>query len=214
MDDNKPVASSTVLPANATYIKENKSNTFNIDNSDVTFNVSLPQPGAANSAEQMIAVHNFSRQYYQLLVTRERDVFQKNFVTVSDTHALSRLFVPPEILERCSSLSESGKAELRTFPALVCMANKELHGVADPNQWAMYAYITNAVKEGNNIKVEFQPILPIRQSVLCDVKNAPYFNLDMDCAETTLNCCAWYVFKTDLFEAFDRAGITGVPRPM
>lgn len=202
-----------VLPENATYIGQNNARNFNINNSDVTFNLTIQQPGTANSAAQMIAVQNFSKEYYQLLVTCEEDVFQNNYVTVSPERALSRRYVPPEILGRCSSLSEQGIAELKKFPALVCMENEELYGIAGQNQWAMYAYITCIKKEGHDVKVAFHPIEPIPQKILCDKKNAIYFDLTMDCAVTTLNHSAWSVHRVNLFEAFDEAGIANVPRP-
>lgn len=202
-----------VLPENATYIGQNNARNFNINNSDVTFNLTIQQPGTANSAAQMIAVQNFSKEYYQLLVTCEEDVFQNNYVTVSPERALSQRYVPPEILRRCSSLSEQGIAELKKFPALVCMENEELYGIAGQNQWAMYAYITCIKKEGHDVKVAFHPIEPIPQKILCDKKNAIYFDLTMDCAVTTLNHSAWSVHRVNLFEAFDEAGIANVPRP-
>lgn len=185
-----------------------------VGNLNVTVNVNALQPGTANSAAQMIAVQNFSKEYYQLLVTCEEDAFQNNYVTVSPERALSRRYVPPEILGRCSSLSEQGIAELKKFPALICMENEELHGNAGQDQCAVYAYITCIKKEGHNVKVAFQPIASIPQKILCDKKNAIYFDLSMDCAVTTLNRSAWSVHRVNLFEAFDEAGIANVPRPM
>lgn len=214
MDDNNPVAiRGGTIPIVQTNIKENKNNYIDINNSQVTFNLNMPQPATANSASQMIAVQNFSQEYYQLLVTCEEDVFEHNVVTISANRALGQNYVPPEILRRCSSLSEEGIAELKTFPAIICMENKELRGIADPNQWAMYAYITRVKKVGRDIKVAFQPLSPIHQQTLCEKRNAIYFDLNMDVAITELNHCAWYVKKVNLFEAFDVAGITDVPRP-
>lgn len=214
MDENNPVAiRGGSFPIAQTNIKENKNNNFNINNSQVTFNLNMPQSTTANIAAQMIAVQNFSQEYYQLLVTCEEDVFDNGFVTVSADRALGQNYVPPEILRRCSSLSEEGIAELKTFPAIICMENKELHGIADPYQWAVYAYITRIKKEGRNIKVAFQPLGTIHQQTLCEEKNAIYFDLNMDVAITELNHSAWYVKKVNLFEAFDVAGITDIPRP-
>lgn len=213
MDDNKLIPTDAAYPVNVTNIKENKTNTFNIDRSQVTFNVTMPQTGVPGSAEQMIAIQSFSKKYYQLLVTCEDDVFQNNYVTVSADRALNQYIVPPEILERCSTLTEPGIAELRTFPAIICRENTELRGATDPNQWAMYAYITRVKKEGKVIKVAFHPLGAINQQKLCDKKNAIYFDLNMDCVITDLNHSAWSVHKVNLFDAFDEAGITGLPRP-
>ena len=213
MDDKKMIPTNSAYPASVTNIKENKINTFNIDNSKVTFEINLPQRSTLGSAEQMIAVQSFSKEYYQLLVTCEEDVFQNNYVTIAANRALSQYLVPPEILERCSTLSDEGIAELRTFPAIICRENTELRGCTDPNQWAMYAYITMVKKEGKMIKVAFHPIAPINQQVLCDKKNAIYFDLNMDCVITDLNHSAWSVHKVNLFQAFDEAGIRNLPRP-
>ena len=38
--------------------------------------------------------------------------------------------------------------------------------------------------------------------------------IDMDCAITDLNHSAWSVHKVNLFEAFDEAGMTNMPRPI
>jgi hypothetical protein len=148
-----------------------------------------------------------------LLVTSEEDVFQNGYVTVSKSRALSQYLVPPEILERCSSLSEEGIAELKSFPAIVCKENTQTNGITDPNQLAMYSYITIVKNESNCIKVGFQPIKPFSQTLMCIKKNALYFNLDMDCAITDLNHSAWSVHKVDLFTAFTKAGIVDMPQP-
>ena len=213
MDENKLIPTDAAFPVSVTNIKENKANTFNIDNSQVTFNVTMPQSGIPGSAEQMIAIQSFSKKYYQLLVTCEEDVFQNNYVTVSANRALNQYIVPPEIFDCCSTLSDTGIAELRTFPAIICRENTELRGITDPNQWAMYAYITRVKQEGKVIKVAFHPLGAINQQKLCDKKNAIYFDLNMDCVITDLNQSAWSVHKVNLFEAFDEAGITGLPRP-
>ena len=70
------------------------------------------------------------------------------------------------------------------------------------------------MKAGGNIKVAFQPIMPMFQRILCDKRNAVFFDLNMDCALTDLNHSAWYVHKANLFEAFDEAGLPNMPRPV
>lgn len=200
-------------PANMTYIKENKPQTFNIENSKVDFNIHLPQNETMGSAEQMIAIQRFSKEYYQLLVTCEEDVFTTNVITISADRALVQCSVPSEIYERCSTLSDAGIEELKTIPAIICQENTKLRGEADPAQWAMYGYIRRIQKAGRNIKIAFHPIAAFPQSKLCEKSNAVYFDLNMDCAITDLNRSAWTVHKTNLFEAFDEAGLSHLPRP-
>ncbi len=181
---------------------------------NVNYNISSPLSAGSNSAEQMIAVQTFSREYYQLIVTCEEDVFMTNVVTVSASRALTKYNVPAEIFERCSTLSEAGIDELKRFPAIICRENTELRGVTSPDQCAIYAYIKKVRVEGKQIKIVFQPITLIQQQKLCDRRNAVFFDLNMDCAITDLNHSAWSVHKTNLFEAFKEAGMPNIPMPL
>ena len=202
------------LPANATYIKEDKSNKFNINNSTVNFNLTPAQSSVPGEAEKLMAVQSFSHEYYQLLVTCEEDVFSSGVVTILANRALTQYNVPPEIFSRCSTLTDEGIKELKTFPALICRENTEMNGKTDPNQFAVYGYIQKVKIEGKNIKVVFATLGLIPQQALCSKKSAVYFDLNMDCAITDLNHSAWSVHKTNLFEAFDQAGFSHLPRPI
>lgn len=181
---------------------------------NVNYNIGGSASAGANSAEQMIAIQSFSREYYQLIVTCEEDVFSTNMVTVTASRALTKGNVPPEIFERCSALSEAGVEELKRIPAVICNENTALKSETDPHQWAMYAYIKKIRPEGKQIKIVFQPIMPFPQQMLCNRRNAVFFDLNMDCAITDLNYSAWSVRKVNLFEAFREAGIQNVPVPM
>ena len=165
------------------------------------------------STEQMIAIQSFSKEYYQLLVTTEEGIFETNIITMPASRALSKGLVPDEIFDRCSSLTDAGKAELKTFPALICQENTELKGKTDPNQYAVYGYLRKVMKDGKNIKIIFESLGAIPQKLLCDEKNAIFFDLRMDCAITDLNRTQWSVHKANMFEAFIEAGITNLPVP-
>lgn len=177
-------------------------------------NYNYPQNAPGVSAEQLMAIQSFSKEYYQLIVTCEEDVFTNNIVTVLASRALTKYNVPPEIFERCSSLADEGVEELKRIPAIICRENTEMKGETDPNQWAMFAYIKRIRVEGKNIKIVFQPLAPIHQQKLCDKRNAIYFDLNMDCAITDLNHSAWSVHKVNIFEAFAEAEIPGIPKPV
>lgn len=205
------------MPLGLAAIQQTGEKNVNINNNAggiVNFNIQLPQRDTSGSAEEMMAIQSFSKEYYQLLVTCEENVFSDNIITVSANRALSQRLVPPEIFERCSSLSDEGIKELKTFPAIICRENTELKGVTDPNQMAVYAYIRRVMRIGKEIKIAFRPIMPLFQIKLCDKKNAIFFDLNMDCAITDLNHSAWSVHKVNLFEAFDEAGMTNTPRPV
>jgi hypothetical protein len=202
-----PPAASTVAQTGGANVNVN-----NQPGATVNFNY-YPKNVVSGSAEELMAIQSFSSQYYQLLVTCEEDVFKDNLVTVSADRALGQTYVPPEILEHCSSLSDEGIAELKTFPAIICQENTEMNGATDPKQFAVYAYITMVKVERKNIKVAFHPIRPFSQQLMCIKKNAIYFDLDMDCAITDLNHSAWSVHKVNLFKAFDEVGLKNMPRP-
>lgn len=178
-----------------------------------TYNINYSQ-AADSSAEQMIAIQSFSKEYYQLIVTCEEDVFSTGVVSVIASRALTKYNVPPEIFERCSTLTEEGIAELRRFPAIICQENTEMKGVTSPNQFCMFCYIQKVMVVGKNIKIAFKPIAPIQQIKLCDKRNAMFFGLNMDCAITDLNHSAWTIRKVNVFEACKEAGIPGIPMPV
>lgn len=204
------------LPA-APAMQQTGTNNFNVTNQEggtVNFNITYQQGTTGNSAEMMIAIQSFSTKYYQLIVTCEDDVFANNIVTVPASRALTKYTVPDEIYEKCSTLSDEGIEELKRIPAIICRENTDLRGVTDPNQWAMFAYIKKVRVTGGNIQIVFNPIAPIQQLKLCDKRSAVFFDLNMDCAITDLNHSAWTVHKTNVFEAFDEAGIPNMPRPV
>ena len=178
-----------------------------------TYNINYPQM-ADSSAEMMIAIQSFSKEYYQLIVTCDEDVFKDGVVSVIANRALTKYNVPPEIYERCSTLTDEGIEELKRFPAIICQENTEMKGVTSPTQYCMFCYIQKVMKVGKNIKIAFKPIAPIQQIKLCDKRNAMFFGLNMDCAITDLNHSAWSVRKVNVFEAFKEAGIPGMPMPV
>lgn len=206
-------ADSAITPTTQQTGKTNV-NVTNKSGGIVNFNITYPQNTPGVSAEQLMAIQSFSKEYYQLIVTCEDDVFKDNIVTVPASRALTKYNVPPEIFDRCSTLSDEGKAELMRFPAIICRENTEMKGTTDPNQWAMFAYIKLIRVAGKNIKIVFQPLAPIQQQKFCDKRNAVFFDLNMDCAITDLNHSAWSVHKVNVFEALDEAGVPGIPRPM
>lgn len=214
--DNKLI-NPLAFPSVAPVTEQNGEKNLNVNNQPggiVNINNYYPSDNSGNTAEKMMAIRRFSRQYYQLLVTDEEDVFEKDAVTIPADRALTHNYVPPEILQRCSSLTKDGQSELKTFPAIVCMKNTEYKGLTDPNQMAVYCYIKRIRPEGKIIRVDFCPIDAFLQIKMCDRKAAVFFDLTMDCDITDLNLSAWSVHKVDLFEAFDVAGITNMPQPL
>lgn len=191
-------------------------NNYNVNNQNgatVNFNITYPQTRVANAAEAMMAIQSFSTEYYQLLVTCEDDVFEKNMLTIPTSRALTKCGVPEEIFQRCSTLSHEGVAELKTFPAIICKENTELKCVTDPRQFAVFGYIKAVKKIGKSIQVVFEPLATFQQLKLCDQRVAVCFDLNMACSITDLNRSEWTVHRVNVFDAFDEAGITGIPRP-
>ena len=187
------------------YIENNNGGVVNI-------NYSPSQQLQGISAEQIIAIQKFSKQYYQLIVTCDSDIFNTNIITVPTNRALCQYLVPNEIFDRCSSLSDEGINELMTFPAIICCENTGYSGETDSSQLAMYCYIRKITLYRSEVKIVFQPISVFPQAILCDKKNAIFFGLEMDCALTDLNHSAWSVHKTNIFEACKEAGLN-MPSP-
>ena len=205
------------LPDRPTTAQTGKTN-VNVNNQaggTINFNYNFNyQQTADSSAETMIAIQSFSKEYYQLIVTCDENVFNEGVVSVSTNRALTKYNVPQEIFDRCSTLTDEGIEELKRFPAIICQENTEMNGVTSPNQFCIFAYIQKVMVIGKTVKIAFKPIVPIQQIKLCDKRNAVFFDLNMDCAITDLNHSAWSVHRVNVFDAFKEAGIPGVPTPV
>ena len=209
-----PVNKYSPAPADVSQTGDTNVHVTNQQGGTVNINYNFPGKSGGSDAAKAMAIQSFSREYYQLIVTCEEDVFENDVVTVLTNRALCKSLVPPEIYERCSALTDEGKEELKRIPAIICQENTEMHGITDPKQMAVYAYITRIKKSGKQIKVAFKPIAPFFQIKMCGERNSIYFDLDMDCAITDLNHSAWSVHKVNLFEAFEEAGIPNMPAPV
>lgn len=212
------IIKNTKIPTNAT--QQTGENNVMVQNQDggtvnINYNITTPTPQlySGNSAEQIAAIYSFSTDYYQLIVTADEKAFETNIITIPTNRALTKDRVPKEIYERCSELSESGIAELKKMPAIVCVENTKLKGETDPSQLAMYSYIKEVRVRSKEVKIMFCPIAPIQQQLFCNPKNAFYFDLNMECAITDLNQTAWSVRKVNVFKAFKQAGIKDIPMP-
>lgn len=202
--------------ASAVSVTQNGENNYNVNNQSggtVNFNITHSNVRPANSAETMMAIQSFSSEYYQLLVTCDDTIFENNMLEMPVGRALTKYGVPDEIFQRCSTLSREGIAELKTFPAIICVENTQMKGITDQSQMALFAYLRKIQKVGKSIKIVFEPLAVFQQLKLCDKRNAVFFDLNMECAITDLNRSEWTVHRTNVFEAFDEAGITGIPRP-
>ena len=178
--------------------KETSNQNINFSNQNKPFGI---------NAEMMKALQSFSKDYYQLIVTCDEDIFKTNTIFVMPRRALTKNGVPPEIFERCSALTSEGIEELKHIPAIICTENKDFKGITVPEQSAIFAYIKDIKKCGNNIKISFQSIDIIKQLELCSKENAPHFDINIDCAITDLNISAWTVHKVNLFNAFKETNI-------
>lgn len=212
---NELTVKQNMMPASSPVQQTGEKNLNVTNNEGGTVNVyvnnTYTQGMGDSSAEQMIAIQRFSKEYYQLIVTTDENVFNQGIVEVDASRALTKYNVPSEIFERCSTLSDTGIEELKKFPAIICKENTELKGVTSPEQYCMLCYIQRVMVIGRNIKIAFKPIAPIQQIKLCDKRNAIFFDLNMDCAVTDLNHSAWSVHKVNVFETFKEADIPGMP---
>ena len=78
--NNKLIPKTSTPPA-AQKVEQTGSTNVHVTNQGggvVNINYNYQQPGGSNSAEQLMAIQSFSKEYYQLLVTCEEDVFINN----------------------------------------------------------------------------------------------------------------------------------------
>ena len=79
------------MPPGLTNVGQTGTNNINVTNQQggiVNFNYNFPQREQSGSAEEIMAIQAFSKEYYQLLVTLEEDVFMNNVITISANRAL------------------------------------------------------------------------------------------------------------------------------
>lgn len=193
-------------------LEQNGQKNINITNNQGgTVNLNIHDSSSQNhETEDLMAVQAFSKVYYQLLVT---DVLVGGSAIIPANRSLLSNMVPIEIFESCSELSNQGKEKLETFPAIVCRRNTEYYGKTSLSQSAWYCRITGILVEGNVIRVLFHSLGSFEQNKLGDQQNASYFGINTDCMLTDLNLTGWYVHKVNIFNAFDKAGISVMPRP-
>ena len=212
---NELQAASSLLPItekSVDKVSQTGENNFFIENhADIHVHVDSPQVITYElNGNDWMAIQNFHRQYYQLLVTCE-DIMEQNYVTPLANRSLVKTAVPDEIFDSCSTLSPTGQDILKTIPAIICHENTEYNGITDPNQMAIYGRILKINRLGKENKVYFKIIRMFPQHLLCD--HCLDFDLNMDCAITDLNSSAWTVHKIDLFNAFESAGLHDMPKP-
>ena len=212
---NELQAASSLLPITAKSVdkvSQTGENNFFIENhADIHVHVDSPQVITYElNGNDWMAIQNFRRQYYQLLVTCE-DIMEQNYVTPLANRSLVKTAVPDEIFDSCSTLSPTGQDILKTIPALICHENTEYNGITDPNKMSIYGRILKINRLGKENKVYFKIIRMFPQHLLCD--HCLDFDLNMDCAITDLNYSAWTVHKIDLFCAFESAGLKDMPKP-
>ena len=209
------IMNTSSLPDTPVSVKQEGEKNLFIDNNNggiVNINYTAPQTQGI-SAEQILAISKFSKQYYQLIVSNDPDMFTTNIATIPAERALPQYLMPDGLFDRLSSLSDDAINELKTYPAIVCHENEGYKGETGPDQTAFYCYIRKINVIRGEIKIVFQPIAAFPQSVLCDQTNAIFFGLVMDCSLTDLNHSAWSVHRADLFEAFREAGLNNMPGP-
>ncbi len=158
----------------------------------------------------LLAIRNFSQEYYQLIVTGD-EILEESSLIIPAERALIKGTVPDEIYENCSSLSPAGQEMLKKIPAIICNENTDYHGKTDPEQSAIYARIEKIKVGSGGIKLYYKPLDLFPQRILNE--NSIDFGIRCDSAITELNRCAWSVKKVNLFEAFEDVGLDNIRSP-
>lgn len=171
---------------------------------DGVVNMNYSTPQFSVTAETLVVIQSFSREYYQLIVT-EQDIFSSNSLTVTSKQALAEGTVPEELFATHATLTEEAIESLKKFPAIICNKNTGYNGNTDPKQFAIYAYVKDIKKCGKEIILSFCPILPFGQHYLNEY--AADFCINIDCALTDLNKPRWSIKRANLFNAFKESHI-------
>ena len=171
---NNELIPKTSMPPAAQKVEQTGSTNVHVTNQGggvVNINYNYQQPGGSNSAEQLMAIQSFSKEYYQLLVTCEEDVFINNIVTVTASRALSQHLVPPEILERCSSV-RCRSCGIKNIPSL--SVGKILNLAVKPIQTSgrSMATLEGSKKKERTLKLLSSPYPPLTSSY-CAQKRTP-----------------------------------------
>lgn len=200
--DNKLQKASAIQPS----VVQNAERSVYIANCDGgTVNVNYNYPQASVTGEMLMAIQSFSKDYYQLIVAGNEDIFTTNSIVFPADRALREGTVPPELLRTHSVLTDDGIRRMLTLPAIICNENTAYHGNTDPNQKAIYAFVKKIKKCGKEIKIYFHPINFFAQQTLNEYSID--FGIDTACALTELNRSQWHIKKVNLFEAFQDAHI-------
>lgn len=162
------------------------------------------------STADMIALRSFSHRYYQLIVADNSGMFEGNYVIVPTNRALIKNMVPPEILRRCSSLSEKGIAELKTFPALICRKNTGYHCETNSTSYDQIfalGYIHDVFVRNTFIRLDFRTLCIVSKQAICKPDIAHSLGINVGCDLTDLNICGWSVRSKNVFQVLKRLKI-------
>lgn len=98
---NELTVKQNMMPASSPVQQTGEKNLNVTNNEGGTVNVyvnnTYTQGMGDSSAEQMIAIQRFSKEYYQLIVTTDENVFNQGIVEVDASRALTKYNVPSEI---------------------------------------------------------------------------------------------------------------------
>lgn len=170
---------------------------------------SLPQLPEIKAEELNDILVGFSREYYQLIITNSK-IFNVKYVDIPLDRVLKSSAVPEEIRNRCSSFTKEGKAELLTFPAIICNENTDYNGKTDTDQLAIFAQITKIKKGEKEVRFYFKPIALFNQAKLNEYSID--YGISTSNTLATLNTTQMTVRAVDLFEAFEDSDVnTPIP---
>ena len=195
----------------ANNVTQTGDNNIYVEQNNGVINMVSSRTTLQQTASDLLAIRNFSQEYYQLIVTGE-EIFEANALVVRPDRALVKGTVPDEIYEACSSLSPEGQEIMVKIPAIICNENTGYHGQTDPEQNAIYARLEKIKVGSSGIKIYYRPLDLFPQRILNE--NSIDFGIRCDSALTELNRSCWSVKKINLFEAFLDVGLDNIKSPM
>lgn len=184
---------------------------FIVNNTGGVINLAYtPAKPQVTSRKLLEIIQNFSQEYYQLLVYGSTKLGVPYVGSMdSVTYAVDRMiwndYMPPELYRGNTRLSDETISNMLRLPAIICNENTDYNGITNPEQKAIYGYISKIMKTIDGVKVSYRQIQLFPQHVLNEYSID--FGINIGKGITDLNHSAWYVNKVNLFEAFREAHI-------
>lgn len=159
---------------------------------------------------------SLENDYYQLLVVPPECDLESGIAGMWGSRAFTEHYVPKDLLATCKPSTPDGKRKLKQIPAIICKMSFANEGNINPKEKAIYARITNVfdIDRGNgskDLEIRFEKLATFPLEKACTPGVAQFFGIQLSDRFPTYTQIGWYIFQRNLWDAFEAAGIDGMP---